>query len=166
MALNNSPGVILQGLGNVMANLNKEIQAIENRSMKGLILCAALVRSDMEKTPPTIPVDLGNLRSSWFVVTAKSRLQTRNTASFKGKDAGKFAKDHTSGMAEAQSMMAGVTVPVLIMGFTANYAMWVHEMLGNVSWNRPGSGAKYFEYAIKRNTPKMLKIIKDNAQIK
>lgn len=59
----------------------------------------------------------------------------------------------------------------LIMGFSANYAVYVHEMmessLGNaINWSRPGSGPKFFEAAIKRNVNVILGIIKATAQIK
>lgn len=59
----------------------------------------------------------------------------------------------------------------LIMGFSANYAVYVHEMmessLGNaINWSRPGSGPKFFEAAIKRNVNVILGIIKAAAQIK
>jgi hypothetical protein len=59
----------------------------------------------------------------------------------------------------------------LIMGFSANYAVYVHEMmessLGNaINWSRPGSGPKFFESAIKRNVNVILGIIKATAQIK
>lgn len=59
--------VAIQGLDAVIKNLNREIVAIEGRSLKGLILAAALIRRDMDQTPPLIPVDTGNMRASWFV---------------------------------------------------------------------------------------------------
>lgn len=55
----------ITGLDKVIANLNKEIQNIEERSMKGLIEAEIIVRRDMENTPPLVPVDTGNLRGSW-----------------------------------------------------------------------------------------------------
>jgi hypothetical protein len=75
----------------------------------------------------------------------------------------------------------------LIMGFSANYAVYVHEMMGKtgegfqsyleaaggdfsgyktINWSRPGSGPKFFEAAIKRNVNVILGIIKTTAQIK
>ena len=56
----------IKGLNNVMKNLNNEIRAIEGRSTMGLLESAALIRNDMEKTPPLVPVDTGALRASWF----------------------------------------------------------------------------------------------------
>jgi len=58
----------------------------------------------------------------------------------------------------------------LIMGFSANYAIFVHEMVDKsnkkINWSRPGSGAKFFQSAISRNKDEILKIIAKNAQIK
>jgi hypothetical protein len=57
----------LIGLDNVLANLNKEIKAVKNRTMAGMIKAAIHIRQDMDRTPPLIPLDTGNLRGSWFI---------------------------------------------------------------------------------------------------
>jgi hypothetical protein len=59
----------------------------------------------------------------------------------------------------------------LVMGFSANYAIFVHEMLDSVNgkkinWGRPNSGAKFLEASLKRNTELILKTIRDNVEIK
>ena len=59
----------LKGLEQVVANLNKEIKAIEGRSLAGLIRAAVVVRRSTEETPPLTPIDTGNLRASWFTNT-------------------------------------------------------------------------------------------------
>lgn len=54
-------------------------------------------------------------------------------------------------------------------GFTANYAVFVHEMIGkNINWNRPNSGARFFYAALDRNyrSGKLLEIIAKNSEIK
>jgi hypothetical protein len=122
--------VTLQGLDTVMANLNEAIRDIENRSMKGLIEGAIIIRRDMDKTSPRIPVDTGNLRSSWFT-----------TPFYVGN------------------------YPALLMGFTANYALYVHEMIGPINWNRKGSGPKFLEASLKRNIKEVLEAIRTNVQI-
>lgn len=54
-------------------------------------------------------------------------------------------------------------------GFTANYALWVHEMVGDggkeINWNEPGSGPKFMEEALKRNEKKILEILGENTKI-
>jgi hypothetical protein len=48
---------------------------------------------------------------------------------------------------------------VVVFGYSANYALYVHEMIGEVNWTRPNSGNKWFEYAIKRNYNRLIHII-------
>lgn len=54
--------------------------------------------------------------------------------------------------------------PAVIMGFSANYAPFVHENVG-ASFKRPGAGAKFFEASIKRNGPQMLTVIAQEAKV-
>lgn len=108
----------IEGFKEVKANLSRELKKLDNFSSKGLIEAAIFIRRDMEVTPPTVPVDTGNLRASWFTTLFKRRF-----------------KNH------------------LIMGFSVNYAVWVHENIG-ATFQRPGSGAKFFESSLKRNINK------------
>ena len=51
----------------VMKNLNKELNKIPKKTMKGFIEAAADIRKDMDHVSPKIPVgETGNLRGSWF----------------------------------------------------------------------------------------------------
>lgn len=59
----------MKGLNQVLSNLSKEGKKIEGKTMKGLLRSAILIRRDMDRTPPLIPVDIGNLRASWFVLS-------------------------------------------------------------------------------------------------
>lgn len=164
MKLRNDKRVILSGLDQVNRNLADQLKRIEGMTMKGLLYSTIIIRRDMDFTPPTIPVDLGNLRGSWFVITPKSIPDGRSTK-FTGDDAPIMQKDHNNVLSKARSMIAGVNQPTLIMGFTANYAMWVHEMLGDINWSRPGSGAKFFEAAIARNKEKIIDLCWKYARI-
>lgn len=53
----------------------------------------------------------------------------------------------------------------LIMGFSANYAVFVHENV-DAKFSRPNAGAKFFESSIKRNEKNILRIIAERARIK
>ena len=131
----------IKGFDKVLSNLNKEINGMKLRSARGLMESAAFIRRDMEKTPPLIPLDTGNLRASWFITRFR--------------------------------MLKGIG---LIMGFSANYALVVHErmegapwgdtVVGDVAWKRPGSGPKFFEAALKRNHKEILNILQRNTRIK
>lgn len=164
MKLRNDKEYILRGMGAVLHNLDQQVKRIEGATMKGLIYSTIIIRRDMDFTPPTIPLDLGNLRASWFVVTLKTTPDGRSSK-FTGKDASELSTDHNRALSSARSMLSGVNQPVLIMGFTANYAMWVHEMLGDINWSRPGSGAKFFEAALSRNTDVIVNTIWKYAKI-
>jgi hypothetical protein len=52
------------------------------------------------------------------------------------------------------------------MGYSANYAIYVHEnMASGIKWKRPGSGPKWFQESVYRNSAKMLGIIRKNIQL-
>jgi hypothetical protein len=121
----------LAGLENVVANLNKEIKAIEGRSMKGLIRAAVIVQRSAEETPPLVPVgETGVLHNSWFT-----------SPGYIGSN------------------------PFLTMGYSANYAVYVHEMVG-AHFQLPGAGAKWFQASFRRNKEEILAVIKEEAAIK
>lgn len=154
----------LKGFNEVQANLNKEILAIKNRTMKGLIRAQIIIRRDMELSAPKIPVDTGNLRSSYFTVTSTGRIEAGGAASFRGDDAGKLAANHQAVINSNKSAAAQKKMPSLIMGFSAFYAWYVHEMVG-AHFGREGAGAKFFESALKRNSSLILKVIAQEARI-
>lgn len=121
----------IHGFAEILKNLNVAILAITEGSKNGLLDVAKFIRRDMETTPPLIPIDTNNLRSSWTVIPMP-------------KDA---AGNH------------GLT-----MGFSAPYALWVHEMVdGNINWQRPESGPKFLQAAINRNYETILQIIADKS---
>lgn len=157
-------------LAQIKNRLNKEIIAVEGRTLKGLIMAAAFIRNKTEHTIPLTPVDLGNLRSSWFVVTAKGvPAGQRSAEAFKGPKASEIASDHMSTIIEAQGIVAANEATkgkFIMLGYSANYAMWVHENMGAKNWSRIGSGPKWFQGAIYRNKAKIVQIVKDNAEIK
>jgi len=153
----------IKGFDIVMSNLTREIKKIEGRTMKGLIEGSIIIRRDMEVTSPTIPIDLGNLRASYFTVTAQS--EQGGAPEFKGEKAAELSSEHSTVVSEAKALAQTIKDPVVMMGFSANYAMWVHENIG-ASFQRPGSGAKFFESSMKRNTDAVLQVIAKNAQIR
>lgn len=120
-------------MNTVLSNLNRQIQRVEGRTVAGMLEGAAIIRRDMDKTEPLIPVDRGYLRASWFATPIRQGIMRRG----------------------------------VLMGFTANYSVFVHEEMEpeNRNWKRPGSGPKFFEASIKRNGKKVLLAIQRNAFI-
>jgi hypothetical protein len=184
MKISIMPNTGIKGFDVVLSNLQKELLNIEGGSLRGLLLAAAHIRRETERNTPITPVDLGNLRASWFTVAANSvgggSLARKGVATnVKNKfgdvlDAGKFvgprkaqlSKDHIETIAEAQALVSAVSPDIMVMmGYSANYAMAVHEMVDK-EFQRPQSGPKWFESAIKRSTWQITKIIRDNATIK
>ena len=147
----------LKGIDNVMRNLNKEVAKMKIKSLAGLIQVAIAIRQDMDKIPPLIPIDTGNLRGSWFVTT--SRGISDRGGSFKGEDAGKMTSQHGRVVSTAAAMSKSSPFPMVVIGFSAIYSEPVHEMVGDINWNRSGSGAFFFTSALTRNKALILRTI-------
>jgi hypothetical protein len=158
------------GIEGVIKNLNKALKKIEGGTMKGLIRASIAVRRSMENNAPSIPVDLGNLRASYFSVTSEGNTQAGSVASFQGDDAGKLGGDHSSVVTESKAGVLSKN-PAIRMGFSAFYAVFVHENVG-AEFSQPedgsikaATGAKFFEAALKREAPKILRIIEKEAKV-
>jgi hypothetical protein len=164
MALKSTKDFTLKGVQQVMANLNKALEGTKQASFKGLIKCAILVQRSMDKESPKVPVDLRNLQHSWFAVTVKNTIQ--GAGAFKGEDSIQLAVDHSDTLQEAKTITETKSNPVMIFGFTANYAAFVHELGDDASFQRPGAGAKFFESALNRNYAKMLSTLQQEAILK
>lgn len=155
----------LKGLGNVTKNLNREINKLENRSLKGLIRGGIIIIRGTEKESPKVPVDEGNLRASRFLVTSKGDNPEGASPVFRGENARELSAEHNSLIGESKSRATQSRMPGVILGFSANYAFLVHEMVG-ANFKRLGSGAKFLEASLKRNSNKVLTIIAEEARIK
>jgi hypothetical protein len=137
--------ISIKGWNEVKSKLAQEIENLKKKSFSGIIKAEILIRNDMEKTPPLIPVDTNNLRGSWF---------TSN-----------YFRDGN---------------PIGIMGFNANYALWVHEEMNMTTKNyyrktlsgkrklvvrRPGAGPKFLEACLNRNHDQILNLIGGETKI-
>lgn len=166
----------LKGIDEVINNLNKELKSLENKTFEGLIRCAILIRRETEQNPPVTPVDTGNLRASWFATTA--RTQQGKGAQFKGENAQGMQEAHKSTIADSTTVAKNQGKPFLVMGYSASYAVYVHEMV-NADFTSPrrrgkskkmvdrrkGAGAKWFETALFRNTKQILEILRNSTKI-
>ena len=124
----------IDGIEDVTRNINAALMGMKHKSAAGMTLAANYILTDADSgTSPLVPEgDTGHLRNSRFQ---------------------RALKKPSSGD------------PYVMFGYTANYAAAVHEMMQSVSgnpinWNRPGSGPKFLEASIKRNTQRVLEIIK------
>lgn len=169
--------VSVEGLDKVLANLNKQLKKVKNATAKGLVLAAILVREDTEKTAPATPVDLGNLRASWFIVSSYGGIEADPlglSGTFKNKPftkmqikASEMRAQHAAVISTCQSeALSKKGEPIVLMGYSANYALYVHEMLGaDFTERTPKAGEQWFQKAIYRNRKRIYEVVKDNAQI-
>jgi hypothetical protein len=158
--------VKIEGFDQVKKNLNREIKMIKGRTLKGLIEAQIILRRSMETTSPTVPVDLRNLDHSYFCVTSTGSTPTGNSPSFEGNQASELRVDHEQVLASAKGIAMKKQRPLVVIGFSANYAAFVHEMGDDVNWSRPGSGGKFFEKALDRNKNKILQIVGKESRTK
>lgn len=164
------------GFRQIRAELNEEVAKIKDRTLAGLIRATIKIRRDMDLVYPKVPVDTGNLRSSYFTVTSNGGIvsgsapafSTRAVSGRNVKDVPRLVAEHSFVVEQkkAQSVQEGRSVgPNVIFGFTAYYGVPVHEMMG-VNYRRQGAGAKFFESALRNNKDYVLKIIAETARIK
>ncbi len=154
----------MHGLETVLRNLNKEAAKIEGGTTKGLVRAGIVIIRDVEKTPPIVPVDLGNLRASRYVVVAQGGVELGASPGFQGEDAAKLGSGHGEATTSAQ-MASNASGPMVTIGFSAFYAWFVHEKVG-AKFKRPGAGPKFFESSFKNTMGKVLGIIASEARIK
>jgi HK97 gp10 family phage protein len=68
----------MKGTDKVLRNINTQVKAVKNHSMKGLIESAIIIRRSMDKEEPLVPVGItGNLRSSWFTTPLHPQIALR-----------------------------------------------------------------------------------------
>lgn len=159
----------------VIGRLQKEIDKMKNTSSEGVVKAANLIREETEKTSPTTPVDYGNLRASWFVVSWKgvapdpmgySGHFKKNVK--KNIPVSTFKTWHTEAINEARVIVGtNIKHAMVMFGYSANYALWVHEMMDvNFTTREPLAGPKWFQNAVYNNSDKILRTIKENVRIK
>lgn len=168
--------IFFKGGKEIKNRLLQERKDMQKKVHQGMLDAAIMVRRDMEKRPPVTPVDLGNLKASFYIVTFKSDRRAAGSGKFKevnkeGKLVrpkgfkSKMESQYASSISNAKNRAASASKLTLIMGYAANYSIWVHEMPPTTNWSKPMSGPKWFESALKRNRKDMLTAIGISAKI-
>jgi hypothetical protein len=167
------PNTHVRGFEEVIKNLQFEINQIKGASEKGLIKAGIEIRLDTERTAPITPLDYGNLRSSWFITSAKRTagrdkwnkgFKSTRKGSKRKVDAAKMAADHSNTISESKAKLAsllGMGQIGVTMGYSAFYAVYVHENM-NAKFKRQqpaASGPKWFQSAVYRNKDKIVQVI-------
>jgi hypothetical protein len=171
----------------VLDNLAKEAKAIVGASAAGVTKGGLLVMRESVKLTPR---RLGNLWNSRFLVSNIPGLAPSiGGGAFKGSDAGEMASNHTrvqgSVLAEAAAKSAGGKSPTVGIGYSAVYALAVHENpragsagnTGAANVARAGTKVplssihskrgqwKFLEEPLKRLSSRILEIIRKEAKI-
>ena len=170
--INGTSGSIQRDFAIINANLNRQIGKIKDRTNKGLLLAAIDIRQDMNNSVPYIPLDYGNLRASFFIITKKSAknenkaMEVRRAKFTKAdtpKILAKLRAGHQEVLSQGETELAPHDIGVML-GFSAFYAAPVHEMVG--ANFQHGTGAKYFQAAVYRNFDKIIYTVAINARVR
>jgi len=134
----------LVGLDRAIKNLNKAVENTKAATKEGLI--AGAFELQREAVPRT-PIDLGNLRHSFYVVWQGGRTAEPSWNNKRG-DAAKIAAFYKASISSARTMVNKVKEDKEIRveaGYGAFYAVYVHE-----GGPRAGGAGekKFFENAI------------------
>jgi hypothetical protein len=152
MAINNRGGIRISGIVQALTNLQKEMRKIEGRTKAGLIEAGfAIIRNAQER----VPVDLGNLRSSGYVLW--DRGNKGPTKQWSGPEAGKMQQLHAQVIGEQKSQ---ATRNQVVIGFTAFYAIYVHE---DLTVNHSSGEAKFLQKAIESQKDRVIRIVQARA---
>ena len=161
--------MVVKGLDNILKNLNKEIQGIENRTQGGLTEAGLLIK---RRSQLKTPVDTGNLKASAYVYSGSSNRQI-STITSQDTSAVK-AGDQKKGIGTGGNFRIEATVkgPWAVIGYSANYALYVHEMSRtHMKWDKKKKGYfangewKFLESAVKESEKDVINIIKNRAKI-
>lgn len=151
----------LKGVDKFMRNFDKEVRQLRGRTLDGMI--AAVIELQREAEPGT-PIDTGNLRASWFTVSIRGEEKTQIVVT-KFEDS-QAQSNHRSVKARAQSAVKELNKfyqPVVLFGYTANYAVFVHENV-DAKFKRPGAKARWLYLAMQTSRQKMLNAIAEKAK--
>lgn len=145
--------VEVQGLKEVIKNLNLAMDKLGGATLQGLIKSAIMIRRATEQESPLTPVDTGNLRASFFIVasggsvgnqvpltgtgTFHNHPQTRSKIKKKSKYVGKadrlaknMSTDYSRMVNKYLSKANSMGKPNVFFGYSAYYAAYVHESVG------------------------------------
>jgi len=148
----------VKGLNHVLAGLQRMAATLPKLSKKGLIRLGLLIqREAMLRTP----IDLGNLRSSAYTAWSGGDINKSITMpNFKGGQAGQLSMSHEKTIMEAkQNAATSIFNPVVEVGFSAYYAVFVHE---NLEARHKVGESKYLQKAISHVAPSALALVADD----
>jgi len=155
----------LENVKQFMGNFNMEVQKMRGRTIQGLIKAGIVLWRAAE---PHTPVDTSNLNHSWFIVSMKGTNKESKNNSFTGEKAGQRQQEYEAVTAQAEQEVGSFSTkkrPFIIFGYTANYAVFVHENV-DANFKRHGARARWLYKAMRDKEEKMLEIIAEESKFK
>jgi len=147
-------GIRTFGIASTLRALERETKKVFRDAKRGLIESGFVIIRDAQIR---CPVTFGNLRSSGYVVWDKGNQQTFRK--WDGPDASTLQQLHSSITGSQQQSVGDFEV---VIGFTAFYALYVHEDLQQ----RLNSGEhKYLQNALNAKGTQVVKIIKGHVDV-
>lgn len=160
------------GVAAVMANIHRATDLIEGKTRGGMLAAGLVIKRDAVKLAP---IDTGNLRNSAYVIAGGGKKgikksQTGKEGTFKTSKAGgskttagSMKSQHENILSMRISHGGSLDKPFVEVGFTANYALAVHESVGRKF--KVGQ-AKFLEHAITKNKREIKKQIMIRARVR
>ena len=158
-------GMHVKGLNRVLGQMSVMISDLRFHTKQGLIRGAFLIIAESGRINP---VDLGNLRASSFVVWDTTKAQPGNFRAGEdgeGADVGQLVFDHQRVQQAELTKTVRLSLThdaLVILGYTANYAIYVHED-PNAS-HENGQVYKFLEKAVDMNFQAILQAIETESK--
>lgn len=155
------------GLKDVLRGLNKEVGKIRKGVAKGMVKGGVLILREANRL---VPVDLGNLRESGFVVWTGAAAGVGSSPNFRTEDdatpsavesVSRIKRDHAQILSARRSEVNERGRFIVRLGYTAYYAIFVHEDMQ--ARHRIGQ-AKFLDAAVQSTRQRVFSVIVSEAR--
>jgi len=156
----------ITGIDQAIQNIRKEVEQIQGVTLKGLFRAGLKIRGEAQRLCPVVT---GNLKASAYTIASENSSMEQTEGDFSGENAGEMSSHHSSVLASRESAIRNNINPAVEVGFTAEYAVKVHENPNTGQATYPGASEvgqwKFLEEALKRNEDYVLDVIRREAKI-
>jgi len=123
MAIGRGGAIRVKGVDAALKSLKKDVGRVRSAALAGLITGGMRMLGASQEYAPR---DLSNLRASGFIIWKEKT--GGKQANFKGDDASEMAQEHSNFVNREKARLPAL-MPEVEIGFSANYALIVHEDL-------------------------------------
>jgi len=144
-------------LDKALASLQRDMMRVPQLTLKGLIKGGFIIQRQAQKLTP---IDTGNLRASAFTIWAmKTDVEAPN---FRGEKGREMDMQHEKVIRQEKSKMSTNPLkPEVEVGYTAAYAIFVHE---NLDARHKVGQAKFLEAAVALKAPDVVAAVKSESR--